>query len=59
MACLKAKVSERFRIALTANGKRGETRVYWEAENSERQMWDKHGHVVISAVYPKRSPKSL
>ena len=26
-----------------------------ENENSEPQMWDKHGHVVISAVCRKRN----
>ena len=27
------------------------TQFYWEIENSERKMKDKHGHVVISTVY--------
>ena len=30
-----------------------------ENENSEPQMWDKHGHVVISAVCRKRQPVSF
>ena len=46
---------ERLRFAFTANGKR-EIRVYvsqfrLENENSEPQMWYKHGHVVISAEF--------
>ena len=31
------------------------TQLRLENENSEPQMWDKHGHVVISAVCRKRN----
>ena len=31
------------------------TKFRLENENSEPQMWDKHGHVVISAVCRKRN----
>ena len=32
---------------------------YCETENSERQLKDQHGHVVISAICRKRNSKSL
>ena len=35
------------------------TQFYQETENSERQMKDKHGHVVISAVCCKRYSNSF
>ena len=33
--------------------KRKTIQFYWETENNERQMKDKHGHVGISAVCHK------
>ena len=40
------------RIVQNNSGQRKTTQFRLENENSERQMWDKHGdrHVVISAV---------
>ena len=46
------------RIAKNNSGfwcQRKTTQFRLENENSDSQMWDKHGHVVISAVCRKRN----
>ena len=56
--CFLEKTSTQTRIVQNNSGfwcQRKTTQFLLENENSEPQMWDKHGHVVISAVCRKRT----